>query len=54
MSTCKTVTRPPPHIFEERKLKIQHKVLNNYPQQTEQGFFEFLPLRSEIRFWTWN
>ena len=45
---------PPSHLFEDRKLKIWYNVPNNFPQETDQGFFEILPVRWENRLWMWT
>ena len=39
----------PPHLFEDRKPKIYHNVPNKHPQETDQGFFEILPVLRQVR-----
>ena len=39
----------PPHFFEERKLKVWYHVPNNFPQKTDESFFEISPVCWENR-----
>ena len=52
MLTCKTAT--PLQVRQDTKLKIQRKVPNNLPQETNKQFFEILSVRWENRLWRWT
>ena len=43
MSTCKTATAL--HLYENRKLKIQQNVPNDFPQVIDHEFVEILSVR---------